>query len=165
MRTKFTATVVAAAAFCLLSTGANAQSANSVTLEAGYAEAFEVQGAEVGIGYRLNAGAFHFTPTIGGFIYQSDNDRYYFDGNVNRCRDRTNGQFVRDIQCNDAAVDAFGRLEATASFRNVEAGVGYRLAEEESVVYGTVSVKLGEMWAVKANAGQDYVGLGLVLRR
>lgn len=165
MKLKITATTVAAAAICLLSTGAHAQSASGLTLEAGYAEAFEVQGAEVGVGYRLNAGAFHFTPTIGGFIYQSDDDRYYFDASVDRCRDRTNGQFARDIQCNDAAVDAFGRLEATVSFRKIDAGVGYRIAEEESVVYGTVSVKVGEMWAVKANAGQDYVGLGVVLRR
>lgn len=165
MSTKITATAVAAAALCLLSTGAKAQAANGLTFEAGFAEAFEVQGGELGVGYRLNVGAFHFTPTIGGFIYQSDNDRFDFDENVNRCRDRTNGQFARDIQCNDAAVDAFGRLEATASFQNVEAGVGYRLAEEESVVYGTVSVKLGETLALKANAGQDYVGLGLVLRR
>lgn len=165
MGMKITVTVVAAAALCLLSTAAHAQSADGLSLEAGYAEAFEVEGAEVGIGYRFNAGALHFTPTIGGFIYQSDEDRYYFDDSVDRCRDRSNGQFARDIQCNDAAVDAFARLEATASFRNVEAGVGYRIAEEESVVYGTVSVKLGDIWAVKVNAGQDYVGLGLVLRR
>lgn len=164
MKSIFTASLVAATAACLLSTTAQAQSSSGLTLEAGYAEAFEVQGAEVGAGWRMSAGPLHFTPTIGAFIYQSDNDRYYMDASVDRCRDRTNGRFARDVQCNDAAVAAFGRLEATASFRNLEAGVGYRIAEEDSVAYGTISAKVGEAWVLKANAGQDYVGFGVVLR-
>lgn len=55
--------------------------------------------------------------------------------------------------------------KAPFNIRQVEAGVGYRVSEEDSVPYGTVSVKFGDMWALKVNAGEDYVGAGLVLRR
>jgi hypothetical protein len=158
------AAALTAAALSTFAGASQAQTTSSPTVEAGYANAFEVQGAEVGVGWRFSAGPLHFTPTVGGFIYQNEDSRYYFDSNVDRCRDRSNGQFARDTQCNDSAIDAFGRLEVTADFRGIEAGVGYRLAEE-SVPYGTVSFKLGETWAVKANAGKDYVGLGIVFRR
>lgn len=166
MKMRLLSAALAATLACVSPIVANAQS--GLVAEAGYAEAFEVQGAELGLGWRFSARNFHLTPVVGGFVYQADNDRYYRDtlGNgQTRCRDGSNGQFARDNLCNDGAVDAYGRLEATFNIRQVEAGVGYRVSEEDSVPYGTVSVKFGDMWALKINAGEDYVGAGLVLRR
>lgn len=159
--------IAVSALACALANQAHAQS-SQITFEANVAEAFEVTGAEVGVGWRLSAGNFHLTPGIGAFVYQADNDRYVretFSNGQSRCRDRTNGQFARDGLCEDADAYAYGRVEATANFGNVEVGAGYRIAEDESVFYGTASVRVSERWHLKANAGSDYVGLGLAFRR
>ena len=151
-----------AAALCVSASPAFAQ--DGLGLEAGVAELRETTGAELGVGYRFALGPVRLTPTLGGFIYQADNDRYYRDSSVDRCRDRTNGQFARDERCNDAAVEAYGRLEATLRYRSVEFGAGYRLDEEDGNPYGTLSFDVSPRVAVKLNGGSDYLGLGLVLR-
>lgn len=153
---------VAALSTCALGTAANAQS--RWTLEAGGAELYDVTGAELGAGYRFAAGPLRITPMVGGFIYQGDNDRYYFDSGVDRCRDRTNGQFARTALCDNTAVSAYGKVEATARVRNIEFGVGYRVDEEDSIPYGTISFDVSQGMAFKANAGKEYVGVSLVFR-
>lgn len=146
----------------LVATPAFAQ--NGLSLEAGVAELQDVQGAELGIGYRFAAGPLRIAPTVGAFVYQGDNDRYYFDDGVDRCRDSTNGQFARTDLCNNAATSAYGRIEATLRYRSVEFGAGYRLDEEDGLPYGTLSFDATRNIAVKVNGGQDYVGLSLVFR-
>ncbi|MBX9576112.1 MAG: hypothetical protein K2X07_10785 [Caulobacteraceae bacterium] len=152
----------AALLVCALATSVEAQS--GVAFEAGAAQLYDVTGAELGVGYRFAIGPVRFTPTVGGFIYQGENDRYYFDDSADRCRDRTNGQFARTVLCDATAVSAYGRLEATARFRGVEFGVGYRVDEEDGIAYGTASFDVSERMAIKANAGEEYVGLALVFR-
>lgn len=157
--------LIAAAAclsLCAIATSANAQ--NGVTFEAGGAQLYDVTGAEFGVGYRFAAGPIRITPMIGGFVYQGESDRYYFDSSVDRCRDSTNGQFARTILCDNTAVSAYGRVEGTARIRNVEFGVGYRADDEDGIAYGTVSFDVSPRMAVKANAGEEYVGLALVFR-
>lgn len=157
--------LIAAAAclsVCAIATSANAQ--NGITFEAGGAQLYDVTGAELGVGYRFAAGPIRITPMVGGFVYQGENDRYYYDTSVDRCRDSTNGQFARDVLCDNTAISAYGRIEATARIRNVEFGVGYRADEEDSIPYGTVSFDVSPRMAVKANAGEEYVGLALVFR-
>jgi hypothetical protein len=161
MKLPFTA-AAAVAFFCTLTTSAHAQS--GVSFEAGAARLYEVTGAELGVGYRFAAGPLRITPTIGGFVYQGDDDRYYFDVSVDRCRDSTNGQFARTVLCDNTAISAYGRVEATARARNVEFGVGYRVDEEDGIPYGTVSFDVAPRMALKANAGEEYVGLSLVFR-
>ena len=153
---------LAALSACALASSAQAQS--GATFEAGAAQLYDVTGVELGVGYRFAAGPIRITPSIGGFIYQGDNDRYYFDDSVDRCRDSTNGQFARTPLCDNTAVSAYGRLEATARISSVEFGVGYRVDEDDSIPYGTAAFDMSPRMALKANAGEDYIGLALVFR-
>lgn len=150
---------------CAVADQASAQS-GSLMLEANGAEVSDVTGAELGIGWRFNAGNFHVTPAVGGFIYQGDNDRYQMYDQVNgaRCRDTTNGQYAKEELCDNTAVDAYGRIEATLHWRNVEFGAGYRVADIDSAPYGTVAFRVANGVAIKGNFGSDYIGVGVALR-
>ncbi|MGI4818667.1 MAG: hypothetical protein ACRYFE_09105 [Janthinobacterium lividum] len=163
---KFRVAAAVAIAAGLVSAGNAAAQSNSLMLEANVAEASDVTGAELGIGWSLKAGNFRLAPAVGAFIFQGDNDRYrmYDQSNGARCRDTTNGQYARTELCDDTAVEAYGRLEATAQWRSVELGVGYRVSEEESAPYGIIAFKANDRIAIKGNLGSDYIGAGLSLR-
>lgn len=165
MKFKYIAAASVAAVLCAPTTQARAQS-NSLMLEANVAEASDLTGAELGVGWRFNAGNFHLTPAVGALIYQGDNDRYqmYQQVNGSRCRDTTNGQYARTELCDSTAVAAYGRIEATAHWRNIEIGAGYRISDIESVPYGTVAVRVTDMVAIKGNFGSDYISAGVTLR-
>lgn len=85
-----------------------AQSASAATdfvLEANAARAHGRWGGEFGAGLKLGLGPLSITPAGGVFVYQGDNDRYYFDDFGNgqtRCRDSSNGQFARDELCDNS---------------------------------------------------------------
>jgi len=162
---KTIAAVLAAAAACSVTDQAYAQS-SSLVLEVNGAEVSDVTGAEVGIGWRFNAGNFHLTPAVGGFVYQGDNDRYQMYDQVNgsRCRDTTNGQYAKEELCDNTAVDAYGRIEATVSWRKIELGAGYRVADIDSALYGTIALRVTDGVAIKGNFGSDYIGVGVAVR-
>lgn len=162
---KTIAAVLVAAAACAVTDQAYAQS-SSLVLEANGAEVSDVTGAEVGIGWRFNAGNFHLTPAVGGFVYQGDNDRYQMYDQINgsRCRDTTNGQYAKEELCDNTAVDAYGRIEATVSWRKLEFGAGYRVADIDSALYGTVALRVTDGVAIKGNFGSDYIGVGVAVR-
>jgi len=165
VKLKYIVAASAAAALWALTSQAQAQS-NSLMLEANVAKASDLTGAELGIGWRFNAGSFHLTPAVGALIYQGDNDRYqmYQQSNGARCRDTTNGQYARTELCDSTAATAYGRIEATVHWRNVEIGAGYRISDIESVPYGTVALRVSDMVAIKGNFGNDYIGAGVTLR-
>ncbi|WP_209316038.1 MULTISPECIES: hypothetical protein [unclassified Brevundimonas] len=170
MTTKPIIAAYAAAALCALAAQVQAQTptqTNSLMLEANIAKASDLTGAELGVGWRFNAGNFHLTPAIGALIYQGDNDRYqiYQQSNGARCRDTTNGQYARSELCDSTAAAAYGRIEATVHWRNVEFGAGYRISDIESAPYGTIALRVSEMVAIKANLGEDYIGAGVSVRR
>lgn len=162
---KVIAAISAATTLCLMPCSALAES-QGLLLEANIAEVSEITGAEVGVGWRLGAGNFRLTPAVGAFIYQGDNDRYrmYEQSNGARCRDTTNGQYAKTAQCDDTAMDAYGRIEATYQWRKIEIGAGYRVADSDSAPYGTLAYRIADTIAIKGNFGSDYVGVGLALR-
>lgn len=126
----------------------------------------KVWGGELGASYRIGFAGFHITPTIGAFIYKGDNDRYYrdtFSNGQSRCRDSTNGQFAKDSLCNNTAVDAYGRIEASYSLKVIEVGAGARYSTLSETVqpYGTIGVPMGPLFGLKANAGDGYYALGV----
>lgn len=139
--------------------------ANGLTLEANGARAHGHWGAELGAGYTLSAGGFSLRPIVGAFIYRGDNDRYYddtFSNGQTRCRDSETGQFAKDSKCDNTAVKAYGKIEATYSIPLVaEIGGGARFSSDKVRPYGTVAVPLAPRISLKGNAGPKYYALGL----
>lgn len=139
--------------------------ANGIALEANGARAHGVWGGELGIGYSLTAGGFSLRPMVGAFIYQGDNDRYYedtFSNGQTRCRDGNTGRFANDAKCDNTAVKAYGRVEATYSIPLVaEVGGGARFSSDKVRPYGTVAIPLAPKIRLKGNAGPKYYAAGL----
>jgi hypothetical protein len=139
--------------------------ANEVMVEANGAKAQGRWGGELGVGYSLTAGRFSLRPIVGAFIYKGDNDRYYkdtFSNGQTRCRDGETGQFAKDSECNNVAVKAYGKIEATYSIpATVEIGGGARFSGDKVRPYGTMALPLGPKVRVKANGGPKYYALGL----
>ena len=71
--------------------------------------------AKRGIGYSVGKAGLKLTPSVGVFLYQRDNDRYYIDdkGGSELCRDSTNGRYADKEKCDDIAATAYGQVEAT----------------------------------------------------
>lgn len=163
MRIKLSSAAIAVA--LLAATSASAQTAQSgFAFEANVAQVFEVTGGELGVGYNFATEHFRVTPMVGAFIYQGENDEYSYDSNVDRCRD-SRGRFARDELCNDLAAEAYGKIEAAFVLNKFEIGGGYRVAEEDSMPYGTIAFAFGTGVALKAQGGSDFVGVGLTFRR
>lgn len=139
--------------------------ANDVMIEANAARAHDRWGGELGIGYTLTAGRFALRPIVGAFIYKGDNDRYYedtFSNGQTRCRDSQTGQFAKDSECDDTAVKAYGKIEATYSIPHfAEIGGGVRFSSDKVRPYGTVGLPLGPRFSIKGNAGPKYYALGI----
>tara|TARA_B100000678_G_scaffold273966_1_gene264719 strand:+ start:723 stop:1217 length:495 start_codon:yes stop_codon:yes gene_type:complete len=141
------------------------QAAAQVAVEGNVARADSEWGAELGVGYSLKSSGFAIRPMGGVLIYQGDNDRYYDDdigGGDTRCRDRTSGQFADDDKCNNTAVKAYAKLEATYTLLgSAEFGLGARYSGDDVQPYGMVSFPVAPRIRIKANAGDDYYALGL----
>jgi hypothetical protein len=137
---------------------------SSFTAEATLAQVGDVTGAELGLGYRFALGGLRITPIVGAFIYQGENDRYRleeFSNGNEACRDLTNGRFADKENCDNSAVQAYGKVEAVYRVADrVEIGAGYRFSEE-GAPYGTVAVALSPGILLKLNGGADYVGGGV----
>ena len=140
-------------------------SAKGLGLEANGARAHGVWGGELGIGYSLSAGGFSLRPVVGGFLYKGNNDRYYedtFSNGQTRCRDSETGQFAADEKCDNLAVKAYAKIEATYSIPMfAEIGGGARFSSDKVRPYGTVAVPLAPKIRLKGNAGPKYYALGL----
>ena len=140
-------------------------SASGIALEANGARAHGRWGGELGLGYSFTAGGFSLRPLVGGFLYKGDNDRYYedtFSNGQTRCRDSETGQFADDSECNDVAVKAYAKIEATYSIPMVaEIGGGARFSSEKVRPYGTIAVPLAPKIRLKGNAGPKYYAIGL----
>jgi hypothetical protein len=139
--------------------------ADGIAIEANGARAHGVWGGELGVGYDLSIGGFTLRPIAGAFIYQGDNDRYEMDRFSNgqeRCRDLTDGQFSSDEKCDDTAVKAYAKVEATFTIpAGPEIGAGARFSSDSMKPYGTVSFAVAPRLRIKGNAGDDYYALGL----
>ena len=140
------------------------QAAAQVAVEGNVARADSEWGAELGVGYSLKSSGFAIRPMGGVLVYQGDNDRYYEDdvGGQTRCRDRTNGQFADDGKCDNTAVKAYAKLEATYTLLgSAELGLGARYSGDDVQPYGMISFPVAPRIRIKANAGDDYYALGL----
>lgn len=139
--------------------------AAQIGFEANGSRAEDRWGAELGVGYAIKAGGFSVTPTLGAFVYKSDNDRYFLDNNGGnpRCRDRTNGQYADSANCNDAAIKPYARIEASyTTSSGLMLGAGARVDDDERIrPYGTLAVRLGPRIQLKGNAGPHYYAAGI----
>lgn len=137
--------------------------AANVVLEGNGAYNEEQWGGELGIGYSIGAGGFALTPSVGAFLYQRDNDRYFKDdnGGNSRCRDSSNGQYADDEKCDNLGAKAYGRVEATYTVpASITFGLGARISNEVRP-YATAAVPLGPRIQLKGNAGPHYYAAGL----
>ena len=138
-----------------------------VVLEANGVNVEDLWGGELGAGYRFGAGGFSITPSLGAFLYHKDNGRYYYYDNGNRddaCRDSATGQYADEDLCNNTAVKAYGRVEATYTIPlSLTFGVGARISNEIRP-YGTVAVPIAPKVELKGNAGPHYYAAGLRLK-
>lgn len=137
--------------------------AAQLTLEANGARADARWGGELGVGYGFGAAGFRLTPMIGALVYRGDNDRYHEDPNGGnaRCRDGETGQYAASSKCDDTAVKAYGRVEATYAIPLLATvGAGVRIGDDLRP-YGTVALPLLPTISVKGNAGPHYYALGL----
>lgn len=147
-----------------VSSAVSAQQVGGAVLELGYAEVADKPGFEFGAGYRLGYSNVAVSGIIGGFVHESEDDRYYYDSSVDRCRDSTNGQFAKDEECG-SDVSAYAKLELIASFGPLDVGAGYRFAEENEQPYATVEYEFSENFAAKLSGGEDYIGVAVAFRR
>lgn len=152
--------VAAAAAAILVAQPAVA----GISAEANGARAEGRWGGELGLGHSLGGGGFAVRPIIGAFLYEGDQDRYYMDDNGGnpRCRDSTNGQYAKTSYCNNLAVSAYGKIEATYTIPlGPEIGAGVRLSQEQTSPYGTIAIPLAPSIKLKGNAGDGYYAVGI----
>ena len=144
---------------------ATAAHADGVVVEANGARAHGVWGGELGVGYAFEVSGFTLRPMVGGFVYKGDNDRYYKDQLSNgqtRCRDSQTGYFTKDVKCDNTAVKAYGKIEATYTFPMfAEVGAGARFSGDKVRPYGTASFAVAPKIRVKGNIGDQYYALGL----
>jgi len=156
-----------AALFACIALLASPAAANGLAFEAGGARAHGTWGGELGVGYAIGAAGFKLRPMVGAFIYQGDNDRYYSDemsNGVTRCRDSQTGHFAKKEKCDDTAVKAYARIEATYTIPLfAEFGVGARFSSEKTRPYGTIAIPVLPLIKIKANAGPKYYALGATL--
>jgi hypothetical protein len=141
-------------------------------IEANGAQVDDVTGGELGIGYRVSIWRVNITPYIGGFIHGEDNDRYreetFRNGNT-VCRDTTNGQFADDENCDNLAVDIYGKLEATVTAINfgssggIDIGGGVRFSEDQTTPYAALAVNFTSTISVRGNVGKDFWAAGVHL--
>lgn len=157
-------TIVRAVLGALLTAATADPAAAQLGAEANGARADGRWGGELGLGYAFRlAPGFKITPTAGVLVYKGDNDRYYEDSNGGspRCRDSTNGQYAASEDCDNTAVRAYGRVEATYSIPlSVTFGAGVRVGDDVRP-YGTLAVPIGSGFEVKGNAGPHYFAAGL----
>ena len=153
------------AAATILIAGLPQQAFAQVAVEANVARADSEWGAELGAGYSFKFKGLAIRPMGGVLVYQGDNDRYYQDdigGGQTRCRDRSNGQFADDANCDDTAFKPYAKVEGTFTLLgSAEAGLGARYSGDEVQPYATASFPVAPRIRIKANAGRDYYALGL----
>ncbi|MFO6430245.1 hypothetical protein ACLBKT_09165 [Erythrobacter sp. W302b] len=134
-------------------------------LEGNGARSEGVWGAEAGLGYEITAGGFSLRPVGGVFVYQGNDDRYVsdtFNNGQTRCRDTTNGQFADDRLCDDTALKAYGKLEASYTFAgSIELGGGGRYDGGEVRPYGLVSFPIAPRFRIHGNVGEEFIAVGL----
>lgn len=148
-----------------LGAGAHAQ---GFVVEANGARSEGVWGAELGAGYEISIAGLAIRPLGGVLVYQGENDRYIedtFDNGQTRCRDSTNGQFAEDRLCDDTALKAFAKLEASYTIAgSLEIGAGGRYDGGDIRPYGKVSIPLAQQFRVQGNIGEEYIAVGLRAR-
>jgi hypothetical protein len=163
MNALFRRAVCAAAFFAC----ASAAQASGIGVEANAARAGGIWGGELGLAYTIKLGGFALRPVVGGFIYQGDNDRYLREtirGGRRVCRDSTNGRFARDELCDNTAVKAYGKLEASYTIPSgPELGGGGRFDGDKVRPYGFVAIPVAEKLRIRGNVGDGYYAAGLNL--
>ncbi|HEX8214281.1 MAG TPA: hypothetical protein VF582_02285 [Allosphingosinicella sp.] len=154
----------AAAAFAALGVSP-AASAQGLVLDAAAARVHGQNGVEGSVGYRIPIFLFTVTPSVGAFATRSDDERFLEEPDPaggTRCRDSRDGDIVRDIRCENADLRLIGRVEATYALPLIaEAGLGVRISKGDTIPYATVAVPIFPMAKLRANAGKDYLALGV----
>lgn len=136
-----------------------------VYAEANLARVTEVEGIELGLGYRFAAGGFRLTPIVGAFVTTGEDDGRYREETFNNgntvCRDTANGQFSDKENCGaNYHTAAYGKVEAAWHFTNgLELGAGARLSEDDTKPYAVIAY--GTAWGLRAAVGDDYYALGV----
>ncbi len=141
--------------------------AGQIMLEAAGARAEATSGWELGAGYTiLSAGNLRFTPGLGAFLYEGENDRYYISNNGGspRCRDAETGQYAAGEKCDNTATRLYVRAELTYTAPSLLFGLGGRYMSGHFRPYGTVEYPVWKIINLKASAGQRYYALGAAVR-
>jgi hypothetical protein len=142
-----------------------AASAQGLVVDAAAARVHGQNGVEGTVGYRMGILGFAITPSVGAFATSSDEERYVKEPDPaggTRCRDTRDGDLDHDLLCQNADLRLMGRVEATYAIPLIaEAGLGVRLTKGDAAPYATVAMPIFPMAKLKANAGKDYLALGL----
>lgn len=156
--------ILLAFTFCAPATAAKA---GSLFGELSFAEADDITGAELGLGYGLGLGPITLTPVVGALLYDGGSGPYReetFSNGQTVCRDTRNGRFADEENCNDVAAKIYGKLEATFDVGDVlEVGGGVRVSSHTSP-YGTIGFGIGPVASVKGSVGKDYYAIGFSAR-
>ncbi len=152
-----------AAAFVACASSANAQGFGG---ELTGARAQDEWGAELGIGYSAKIGPIAIRPIGGIFIHKGDDNGYYrdtFSNGESRCR-APNGQFAKDEDCVNVAVDWYAKGEvAYVTETGFEFGGGARLSSEKVRPYGLIAFAVSPKFKVRGNVGERYFAAGVSL--
>jgi hypothetical protein len=142
-----------------------AASAQGLVVDAAGARVQGQNGVEGTVGYRIPIFVFTVTPSVGAFATRSDEERFLDEPDPaggTRCRDSRDGDIVRDIRCENADLRLIGRVEATYALPLIaEAGLGVRVSKGDTTPYATVAMPIFPMAKLKANAGKDYLAIGV----
>ena len=142
-----------------------AASAQGLVVDAAGARVQGQNGVEGTVGYRIPIFVFTVTPSVGAFATRSDEERFLDEPDPaggTRCRDSSDGDIVPDIRCENADLQLIGRVEATYALPLIaEAGLGVRVSKGDTTPYATVAMPIFPMAKLKANAGKDYLAIGV----
>lgn len=123
-------------------------------------------GVEIGVGYGAKVGPIAIRPIAGVFLHEGEDTGYHrgtFTNGQSRCR-APNGQFAKDEDCTNIAVDWYAKGEvAYVSETGFELGGGARLSSEKVRPYGMVAFAVAPRFKIRGNVGERYYAAGLSL--
>lgn len=145
-----------------------AASGLTFTAEAAVAQVADLTGADLGVGGRYAWRGLRISGLVGGFVHQSEDDRYRSETFANGrtvCRDTSNGRFADDANC-APDIAAYAKLEGSWLFdERFELGGGVRISEAVASPYATLGYRWPNGLAVYGAGGDDYAALGVAFRR
>lgn len=123
-------------------------------------------GLELGVGYAAKLGPIVARPIVGMFLHEGEDNGYSrdtFSNGESRCR-APNGQFARDEECVNIAIDWYAKGELVyETATGFELGGGARFSNEKVRPYATAAFAVSPQFKIKGNAGERYFAAGLTL--